>query len=58
MLDFSAYQPIIEIGYQAAQQAIGEWEKRDSFLPPGARSLDILQKSLNDLDGYLEAMEK
>jgi len=58
MLDFSAYQPIIEIGYQAAQQAIDEWEKRDSFLPPGARPLDSLQKALNDLEGYLKAIEK
>ena len=56
MLDFSAYQPIIEIGYQAAQQAINEWEKRDSFHQPASRPLDTLQNTLNDLDEYIKSM--
>lgn len=58
MLDFSAYQPIIEIGYQAAQKAITEWEKRGEPDQAASRPLDALQNKLNDLDAYLETMRK
>jgi predicted acylesterase/phospholipase RssA/CRP-like cAMP-binding protein len=56
MLDFSAYKPIIEIGYQAAQQAITEWEQRSGIAQPAPRPLDTLQNTLNDLDALLNSL--
>ena len=62
ILDFAAYEPIIEIGYEAAKDQLASWlsENRLSFQSSGqdASSILSLTQTLRDLESVIDGLSQ
>jgi hypothetical protein len=62
ILDFAAYEPIIEVGYEAAKDQLVSWlsENRSSLQSSGQNtsSLRSLVQTLDDLESVIDGLSE
>ena len=59
ILDFGSYEPIIEAGYRAAQEALAAWQGRSSTTENGFRPVSRrLENTLTDLEKALDSFHQ